>query len=200
VTRKSASGSAATASPGLRATSGRPVCSGAGPPSGVTPALVAQHRDLHVYGLRRGARADRPEDRRTTTKPAWAPPRIHPDGPNILPGHSRDADVAPFTDNQFSDLVADRWAAWAIRVPPVPSDQTAVPGQLRGRRDNPMFAQPARRQPSERGQHRPIRPRQAWRADLTTQHRDLMPRRQQLRGPGPVSSGRATPATQTPEP
>jgi len=45
-----------------------------------------------------------------------------------------------------------------------------------------MPAHPRGQQPGQRGQHRPIRPRQIRPANLTTQDRDLVTQNEQLRG------------------
>ena len=42
--------------------------------------------------------------------------------------------------HQVTDLVADRWAAGPVRIGPFPGDQAAVPGQQRGRGDDPVGA------------------------------------------------------------
>jgi hypothetical protein len=55
--------------------------------------------------------------------------------PGVLPGQARD---------EVSDLVADRWASRPVWRRPVPADQTAVPGQQRGRGDDAMLPQFAR--------------------------------------------------------
>jgi hypothetical protein len=58
--------------------------------------------------------------------------------------------------------------------------QATVPGQQRGRRDQPVHPQLSRQQPDQRGQNRSIRPRGTWLADLATQDRDLVPQDRDL--------------------
>ena len=82
--------------------------------------------------------------------------------------------------DHFADLAVRPWAAWPVRVPPPVGYQATVPGQQRGRRDQPVHPQLSRQQPDQRGQNRSIRPRGVWLADLATQDRDLVPQHQQL--------------------
>jgi len=91
--------------------------------------------------------------------------------------------------DQLPNLHADRWAPGPVRIRPVPGDQAAVPGQQRRGGDQPTPAQPARQDPTQRAQHRPVRPRQPRCADLAAQHRHLVAQREQLRGVDGVGTG-----------
>jgi hypothetical protein len=44
--------------------------------------------------------------------------------------------------HQVVGLLTDRWAASPVRIGPFFRDQTPVPGQQRGRGDDPMATQP----------------------------------------------------------
>jgi hypothetical protein len=77
--------------------------------------------------------------------------------------------------DQLAGLLVRRWAAWLVRVPPPVGYQATVPGQQRGRSDQPVHPQLSRQQPGQRRQNRSIWPRGAWLADLATQDRDLVP-------------------------
>jgi hypothetical protein len=56
----------------------------------------------------------------------------------------------------------------------MPLDESAMPRQESRRGDEAMFAHPLRQQSGQRGQHRPIRPRQIRPDDLTAQDRYLV--------------------------
>jgi hypothetical protein len=65
------------------------------------------------------------------------------------------------TQHQSPDVVGDRWAARPVGVGPVSGDQSTVPGQQRGRRDDPMGLQRAGQQPGQGRQDGPVRPGEA---------------------------------------
>ena len=73
------------------------------------------------------------------------------------------------------------------------SDQSAVPGQQRARRDQPMTAQHGWKQPGQRRQDCPVGLVRLRPGDLTAEHRDLMPEHHDLRilgrlaAPGSIS-------------
>jgi hypothetical protein len=62
----------------------------------------------------------------------------------------------------------------------MPADQSAVPGQQRGRGNDPMPPQLARQCPDQGGEHGPVRPGQARPTDLAAQHGDFVAQHQQL--------------------
>jgi hypothetical protein len=72
----------------------------------------------------------------------------------------------------------------------MPLHQAAVPGQQRGRGDDPVLTQCAGQQPVRRGQHGPIRPGRPDPTDLAAQHGDFMPQHQQLCCLGGIAPGK----------
>jgi hypothetical protein len=76
--------------------------------------------------------------------------------------------------NQGTDLLGDRRASCPVWVRPFPPDQTPVPGQQRGWRDDPMPPQRVRQHPGEGGQDRPVGPGGTRSDDLAAQYGDLM--------------------------
>ncbi|WP_327287973.1 hypothetical protein [Streptomyces sp. NBC_01198] len=85
----------------------------------------------------------------------------------VLLGEARD---------EGGEFLGDLWASDPDRfLLPFASEQAAVPGQVGARGDEAVAAQVAWEVSGEGGQHRAIRPRQAWpAAELPTQHRDLV--------------------------
>ncbi len=78
--------------------------------------------------------------------------------------------------HQLTEFLADPRAARPTWVSPVASNQTAVPGQQRSRR-NPPTAPQCRRQQAGRGcQDRPVGPVRPDPGHLAAQHHHLMPR------------------------
>jgi hypothetical protein len=76
-------------------------------------------------------------------------------------------------------------------VRPLPPDQAGAPAQ-QGRRGDDQAQLPelaARQQPGQRGQHRPIRPRQPAGLDLPLKHADLMAQDQDLGVLGAIRPG-----------
>jgi hypothetical protein len=69
----------------------------------------------------------------------------------------------------------------AAELGPAARHQVWVPPQHRGGSDDPMQSTRRGQQPSQRREHRPIRPRQSRSPDLTTEHGNLMPQQQDLR-------------------
>jgi hypothetical protein len=97
----------------------------------------------------------------------------------ILPGEP---------DDQRFDLVADRWTARPVRIRPMLLDESAMPRQHGARGNETMLSHPSGQQPGQRGQHRPIRPRQIRPADLAAQNCDLVTQNEQLHGLRRVAS------------
>jgi hypothetical protein len=93
-------------------------------------------------------------------------------------------------ENKVTYLVTDRRTSGPVRVCPMPADQPAVPGQQRGRGDDPMPPQLARKGLNERGQHGPVWPGQARTPDWAAQHGDLVAQYQQLGGHRRIAAGR----------
>ncbi|WSG44009.1 hypothetical protein OHA72_10900 [Dactylosporangium sp. NBC_01737] len=97
---------------------------------------------------------------------AGADPVTEPDELNLDPSMPPSRVLPGQPQDQVTDVVADPWSSRLVRAGPVPADQPAVPGQQRGRGDDPMFPQLPWQRPDQRGQHRPFRPRQARPTDL----------------------------------
>jgi hypothetical protein len=79
----------------------------------------------------------------------------------------------------------------AARIRPVPPDQIGVPAQQGPRRDDQaQLTQIAPgQQPGQRGQDRPVSPRQAWRLDLALENGDLVTQQEDLGVLGAVGAG-----------
>ena len=79
----------------------------------------------------------------------------------------------------------------ATRIRPVPPDQVRVPAQQGPRRDDQaQLTQTATGQhPGQRGQDRPVSPRQARSLDLPLEHSDLMTQQEDLSVLGTVGTG-----------
>ena len=81
---------------------------------------------------------------------------------------------------------------WTVAVKCVQCRLTSQGCHDKSRRgDEAMLSHPPRQQPGQRGQHRPIRPRQIRSADLTAQDRYLVTENEQLGGLRRVASGAA---------
>jgi hypothetical protein len=76
-------------------------------------------------------------------------------------------------------------------VGPVPPDEVGVPAQQSARGDDqPQLAElAAGQQPGQRGQHRPVGPRQPRILDLPLENGDLVPQNQNLRVLGTIRAG-----------
>lgn len=76
-----------------------------------------------------------------------------------------------------------------------------MPAQQGPRRDDQaqLAELAARQQPGERGQHRPVGPRELWGLDLALEHGDLMAQDQDLGVLGPVRAGQQGGQAENPE-
>ncbi len=97
-------------------------------------------------------------------------PAVSPRG--ILPRQSQ---------HQIADVLARPRTARSARIRPLARDQSAVPGQRRARRDQPVGTQHSRQQPGQRRQDRPVGPVRLGPGDLTAQYSDLMTEHHDLR-------------------
>lgn len=120
---------------------------------------------------------------------AGADPMAEPDQFALHAPVSPAGILAGEPEDKVAYLVADGWPSGPVGVGPVPADQAAVPGQQRGRGDDPMPPQLGRQGTNQRRQHGPVRPRQARPTNLTTQHGDFVAQHQQLGDHRRVAAG-----------
>ena len=67
--------------------------------------------------------------------------------------------------DQRGDLGADQRPPDPVRIGPLPGDQAAVPSQDGAGRDQPVYPQPCRQEPDQRGEDRavgPVQPGPGW--------------------------------------
>jgi hypothetical protein len=62
----------------------------------------------------------------------------------------------------------------------MPGHEPTVPAQQRGRGDDPMVPELTRQSTDQGGQDGPVRPGQAWRADLATENGNFVTQHQQF--------------------
>jgi hypothetical protein len=92
-----ASGRGAAASPGSRGSSGRPACSEVGPPAGAGPAADGAARQCRRPWRPARAQPNQTEGLRTIMKAKVRTTMTSSCRAHIVPGHNRDAEVAPHT-------------------------------------------------------------------------------------------------------
>ncbi len=92
-------------------------------------------------------------------------------------------------------------ASSTARVGPVPPDEVGVPAQQGPRGDDQAHPAElaARQQPGQRGQRRPVGPRQPRGLDLPLEHGDLVTQDQDLDVPGAIGPGEQAEPAEHPE-
>jgi hypothetical protein len=99
-------------------------------------------------------------------------------------------------NDQFANLIVDRWAAGPVRVGPLLLHQSAVPGQQGAWGDDAMRPMLAWQQPYQRREHGPIGPGRSWTTTLPTQYCHLMPQEKYLRILGGARAGEQSAPTE----